>query len=163
VIFQYIDKPGKNHSDIKEYASSEKEIKVLGERCGAVRLRRTTVIIGICCGQIMALFYFDDYTNIDNFCFWLGKVLYQNCVRSKWSSWITLHFVNPLAFGKSSNMSIVNRPTYRPIRRTWTPLSIIRLGSTINFYTFGVMLLIFMIDFPLLLILIIRLPLCNTR
>jgi hypothetical protein len=64
----FVNESGINHQDIKEYAWSEKGVKVIGERSGDVRHKQTTVIGGICCVKIIAPFYFDDYTNIDNFC-----------------------------------------------------------------------------------------------
>jgi hypothetical protein len=73
--FVFVDESGMNHQDIKEDAWSDKGVKVIGERSGAVRHRRTIVIAGMCRRKIMASFYFDDYTKTDNFCIWLEKVL----------------------------------------------------------------------------------------
>jgi hypothetical protein len=65
----FIDESGINHQDIKEYPWSENGVKVIRERNGAIRYRQMIVIAEICCEKIMAPSYFDDYTNIDNFCF----------------------------------------------------------------------------------------------
>jgi hypothetical protein len=56
---------------------------------------------------------------------------------------------------KLSKMPAVNCSTYSSICRTSTPLNTIELGSKINFPTSGAMLLIFIIDFLLVLIIII--------
>jgi hypothetical protein len=102
----------------------------------------------------MAPFYFDDYTNTDNFCIWLEKVLCPE-LRPK-----QLIIMNKTSFHKSPHIcksieiSAVNSSTYRPIRRTSTPLSTTGLGSKTNFSPSGAMSPIFMTDFLLLLNLI---------
>jgi hypothetical protein len=50
-----VDESSINHQDIKEYAWSERGVKVIGERSGAVRHRRMTVIARICLGKCPVL------------------------------------------------------------------------------------------------------------
>ena len=59
---------------IKEKAWSPKGVKVLGEKSGSAR-GRTSVIAGLCCGKILAPFYFNGHTDTGVFCTWLEKVL----------------------------------------------------------------------------------------
>jgi hypothetical protein len=69
----FVNESGINHQDLKEYAWSEKGVKVIGERCGNVHHRGKTAIAAAYCRKIISPFYFDDYTNIDNSCILLEK------------------------------------------------------------------------------------------
>lgn len=59
---------------IKEKAWSLRGQKIIGERSGSAR-GRTSVLAGLCCGKLMAPFYFNGHTDTEVFCAWLEEVL----------------------------------------------------------------------------------------
>jgi DNA-binding PadR family transcriptional regulator len=56
----FVDESGRNNQDLKEYASSEKGVRVLRERSGDACQRRSTILAGIYCEKILARLYFGD-------------------------------------------------------------------------------------------------------
>ena len=70
----FIDESGFNHQMVKERCWSSRGHKIIGEKAGA-RRGRTSVIAGLCCGKILAPFYFNGHTDSVVFCAWLEQVL----------------------------------------------------------------------------------------
>jgi hypothetical protein len=129
---------GINHQDIKEYAWPEKGVKIIRDKSGAVRHRRTIVIAAICCGKIIAPYDIHNCTNIDNLCVWSEKVLCSELRPGQIVIRDNASFHKSLIFAKLSNMSAVNWSTYCPLRRTSAASSTSGRGSKINFPVFGV-------------------------
>jgi hypothetical protein len=134
----------------KELRSSEKEVEL--PAIGGRQLSRRSV-------EEKSWYYFISMITriLTILAFGWKKFYAQNCVRSKFSSWRTLRFINPIVSTESSKMSAVNCSICRPIRRTLTPSGTTELGWTINFPIFGVMLPICMTHFLSLLTLAIGL------
>ena len=70
----FIDESGFDHQMMKEKAWSQRGQRIIGERAGSER-GRTSVIAGLCCGKILAPFYFNGHTDTEVFCTWLERVL----------------------------------------------------------------------------------------
>jgi hypothetical protein len=53
----FIDESGTNHEEIRKHAWSKRGVKIIGERSGAESHRRTSIVAGLYCGEVIAPFY----------------------------------------------------------------------------------------------------------
>jgi hypothetical protein len=102
----------------------------------------------------MAPFYFDDYTNVDNYCIWLGKVLCPELRPGQVVIMDNASFHKSIRIREIIENAAVNCSIDRPIHQILTRSSTTEPGLKINFPIFGAMLPIFMTDFLSLSILI---------
>jgi transposase len=70
----YLDESGINHEEVKAYGWGLRKERLYGSKQGRHH-SRTSIIAGICNGNVIGKAYFKGHTTTDIFCQWLKEVL----------------------------------------------------------------------------------------